>query len=216
MNPNYENIEPLVNYIRANHIKTPLKLEIGLDKVSSDGTTRYFTTKINGDDVTGMVAKALDNKISKAKDTPFKMIVHGCGMDMAFAIQYQLYRKFDSADLGNLIDKNNYAWLGKIANGKYPYEDDFTGFEEMLSEFDEDGKYAECKNFSIALGGYDKWFEISYKGQPVCDCVAGDIQIWGVPSSIKTIMEEKLYIWDDKLKFEEDKCLEEEQEEALE
>lgn len=216
MNPNYENIEPLVNYIRANHIKTPLKLEIGLDKVSSDGTTRYFTTKINGDDVTGMVAKALDNKISKAKDTPFKMIVHGCGMDMAFAIQYQLYRKFDSADLGNLIDKNNYAWLGKIENGKYPYEDDFTGFEEMLSEFDEDGKYAECKNFSIALGGYDKWFEISYKGQPVCACVAGDIQIWGVPSSIKTIMEEKLYIWDDKLKFEEDKCLEEEQEEALE
>ena len=216
MNPNYENIEPLVNYIRANHIKTPLKLEIGLDKVSSDGTTRYFTTKINGDDVTGMVAKALDNKISKAKDTPFKMIVHGCGMDTAFAIQYQLYRKFDSADLGNLIDKNNYAWLGKIENGKYPYEDDFTGFEEMLSEFDEDGKYAECKNFSIALGGYDKWFEISYKGQPVCDCVAGDIQIWGVPSSIKTIMEEKLYIWDDKLKFEEDKCLEEEQEEALE
>lgn len=216
MNPNYENIEPLVNYIRANHIKTPLKLEIGLDKVSSDGTTRYFTTKINGDDVTGMVAKALDNKISKAKDTPFKMIVHGCGMDMAFAIQYQLYRKFDSADLGNLIDKNNYAWLGKIENGKYPYEDDFTGFEEMLSEFDEDGKYAECKNFSIALGGYDKWFGISYKGQPVCDCVAGDIQIWGVPSSIKTIMEEKLYIWDDKLKFEEDKCLEEEQEEALE
>lgn len=216
MNPNYENIEPLVNYIRANHIKTPLKLEIGLDKVSSDGTTRYFTTKINGDDVTGMVAKALDNKISKAKDTPFKMIVHGCGMDMAFAIQYQLYRKFDSADLGNLIDKNNYAWLGKIENGKYPYEDDFTGFEEMLSEFDEDGKYAECENFSIALGGYDKWFEICYKGQPVCDCVAGDIQIWGVPSSIKTIMEEKLYIWDDKLKFEEDKCLEEEQEEALE
>ena len=52
MNPNYENIEPLVNYIRANHIKTPLKLEIGLDKVSSDGMTRYFTTKINGDDVT--------------------------------------------------------------------------------------------------------------------------------------------------------------------
>lgn len=72
MNPNYENIEPLVNYIKANHIKTPLKLEIGLDKVSSDGMTRYFTIKINGDDVTGMVAKALDNKISKAKDTPFK------------------------------------------------------------------------------------------------------------------------------------------------
>ena len=66
MNPNYENIEPLVNYIKANHIKTPLKLEIGLDKVSSDGMTRYFTIKINGDDVTGMVAKALDNKISKA------------------------------------------------------------------------------------------------------------------------------------------------------
>lgn len=215
MNPNYENIEPLVNYIRANHIKTPLKLEIGLDKVSSDGMTRYFTTKINGDDVTGMVAKALDNKISKAKDTPFKMIVHGCGMDMAFAIQYQLYREFASADLGDLIDKNNYAWLGKIKNGKYPYEDDFAGFEKMLRDFDENGKYAECKNFSITLGGYDKWFEISYKGQPVCDCVDGDIQVWGVPDSIKTIMEEKLYIWDDKLKFEEDKCLEEEQEETL-
>lgn len=212
MNPN---IEPLVNYIKANHIKTPLKLEIGLDKVSSDGMTRYFTIKINGDDVTGMVAKALDNKISKAKDTPFKMIVHGCGMDMGFAVQYQLYRAFASADLGDLIDKNNYAWLGKIKNGKYPYEDDFTGFEKMLRDFDENGKYAECKNFSIALGGYDKWFEISYKGQPVCDCVNGDIQVWGVPDSIKTIIEDKLYIWDDKLKFEEDKCLEEEQEETL-
>jgi len=216
MNPNYENIEPLVNYIKANHIKTPLKLEIGLDKVSSDGMTRYFTIKINGDDVTGMVAKALDNKISKAKDTPFKMIVHGCGMDMGFAVQYQLYREFASADLGDLIDKNNYAWLGKIKNGKYPYEDDFVGFEEMLRDFDENGKYAECKNFSIALGGYDKWFEISYKGQPVCDCVDGDIQIWGVSDSTKTIIEDKLYIWDNKLTFEEDKCLEEEQEVVLE
>lgn len=218
MNPNYENIEPLVNYIKANHIKTPLKLEIGLDKVSSDGMTRYFTIKINGDDVTGMVAKALDNKISKAKDTPFKMIVHGCGMDMGFAVQYQLYREFASADLGDLIDKNNYAWLGKIKNGKYPYDNkyNFTSFDKMLRDFDENGKYAECKEFSIALGGYDKWFEISYKGQPVCDCVDGDIQVWGVPDITRNIIENKLYNWDNKLKFEEDKCVEEEQEEVLE
>lgn len=130
--------------------------------------------------------------------------------------QVKLYKEFASADLGDLIDKNNYAWLGKIKNGKYPYEDDFAGFEEMLSEFDENGKYAECKNFSIALGGYDKWFEICYKGQPICDCVDGDIQVWGVSDSTKTIIEDKLYIWDNKLKFEEDKCLEEEQEEVLE
>lgn len=213
-----DKIEPLYNYIKINHIKTPLKLEIGLDKISNDWITRYFTIKINGNNVTGMVANALNVRISKAKDTFCSMIVHGCGMDMAFAIQYQLYKEFASVGLGNLIDRNNYVWLGKIENGKYPYDNkyDFTGFDKMLREFDEDGRYAECKEFSIALGGYDKWFEISYKGQPVCDCVAGDIQIWGVPSSIKTIMEEKLYNWDDKLKFEEDKCLEEEQEEALE
>lgn len=86
----------------------------------------------------------------------------------------------------------------------------------MLRDFDENGKYAECKEFSIALGGYDKWFEISYKGQPVCDCVDGDIQVWGVPDITRNIIENKLYNWDNKLKFEEDKCVEEEQEEVLE
>lgn len=72
------------------------------------------------------------------------------------------------------------------------------------------------KNFQQHWVDMIKWFEISYKGQPVCDCVDGDIQVWGVPDITRNIIENKLYNWDNKLKFEEDKCLEEEQEEVLE
>ena len=70
---------PLINWIKNNNISTPVKLEIGLDKlICHYPETRYFTIKINGHTVTQMVANALGRKISKYGS----IIIHGGGMDM--------------------------------------------------------------------------------------------------------------------------------------
>lgn len=52
----------------------------------------------------------------------------------------------------------------------------FVGLKTALKNFDEDGRYAKCGNWSIANGGYDLWFEIYYDGYTVLQCINGKLQ----------------------------------------
>lgn len=106
---------------RGTNIQMPIQLEIGIDKVSSDGMTRYMTVKIAGQTVTQMVANAIHCKISNAHDTYGSMIVKGSGMDMGFYVQNKMYRAAYQAGYPDMFDKDFYKYLGKRSHGRYPY-----------------------------------------------------------------------------------------------
>lgn len=107
---------------RGTNIEMPIQLEIGLDKVSSDGMTRYMVVKIAGHTVTQMVADAIYCKISNARDTYGDMIVKGVGMDMGFYVQDKMYRAAYRAGYPDMFDSQFYKYLGKRSHGRYPYE----------------------------------------------------------------------------------------------
>ena len=54
----------------------------------------------------------------------------------------------------------------------------FSGLKDVLKTFDEHGwKGSFTREFwTIANGGYDCWFELYYKGQPVASCIAGVLE----------------------------------------
>lgn len=77
----------------------------------------------------------------------------------------------------------------------------FAGLRNVLRKFDEnnwEGEY-KVKNWSIANGGYDKWFELYYNGTPVAECIDGVVTSnFGLPPEdkariIETILE--VYDW---------------------
>lgn len=53
-----------------------------------------------------------------------------------------------------------------------------TEFKKMVERF-YSGKRKEYKSgsWSIAVGGYDCWFQISYNGTPVIECVTGNLYV---------------------------------------
>ena len=113
----------LFTYVAEKNISQPIQLEIGLDKVVYDKTkngndARYFTIKINGENVTQMVAEAVNLKISKAQDTYGSLIIHGSGMDMGFALQDRVYHAACQAGYPNMFDRDIYKYLGKRIPGR--------------------------------------------------------------------------------------------------
>jgi len=104
-------------------IQMPIQLEIGIDKISSDGMTRYMTTRIAGQNVTSMVANAIHCKTSRARDTSGDLVVSGCGMDMGFYVQNSLYHAACRAGYPDMFDEGHYKYLGKRSCGRYPYAD---------------------------------------------------------------------------------------------
>ena len=103
----------IFEFIKNQGLKTPVQLEIDMiklkkDPVSQGNDKRYLKTYLNGMDVTGMVAKAIDKKISKSRDAYGTLIISGCGMDMFFAVQYQLYRCAEQYGYHNMVDRNVY------------------------------------------------------------------------------------------------------------
>lgn len=54
-------------------------------------------------------------------------------------------------------------------------ETKFTGLKTVLRRHSESGRIERLKNWSIAPGGYDLQWEICYLGQPVMQCIAGEI-----------------------------------------
>lgn len=53
----------------------------------------------------------------------------------------------------------------------------FYGLKHVLRKFDEHGWKGSFKHsaWEIANGGYDQWFVVYYQGEPVVDCIAGEL-----------------------------------------
>lgn len=117
----------IYNYVSRNNIKTPIKLEIGLDKIVYDRThngndAKYLRVFIEGKDVTTMIANAINLKMSYAKGSYGCLIIHGTGMDIGFALQDRMYRAAYQAGYPDMFDRDFYTYLRKKHNGKYPYQ----------------------------------------------------------------------------------------------
>lgn len=106
----------LDSYVK-NHQMNEVKFRVGIDKISSDGMTRYMHFFIGESDVTGMLANVAGYKVSRAQNTYGSMIVHGCGMDMAFSVIMSLKHVSAIPD----VYKENYDYLGTRKRGKYVY-----------------------------------------------------------------------------------------------
>lgn len=107
----------LFDFVIRKNIQMPVKLEIGLEREVKGTNTRYFKIFINRQDVTTMVAGAINGKLSKAKDTYNCLIVHGCGMDMGEAVQSAVYIAAVQAGYKDMFEKTAYKYLGKRIAG---------------------------------------------------------------------------------------------------
>jgi len=48
--------------------------------------------------------------------------------------------------------------------------------KQALITFDHNGRSGQRGSWSVVNGGYDLWFEISYNGMPIVDCVDGELE----------------------------------------
>ena len=117
----------LFDYVISNKISTPIKLGIGLHRVSYDrdhcgNDARYMKVYIEGKGVTQMVAEATNLGMSNAKDTKGCLIIHGSGIDIAFALQNRVSQKAIQAGYAQMFDRGGYEYLGRYKNGKYEYK----------------------------------------------------------------------------------------------
>ncbi len=108
----------LFAFITDKNITQPIQLEIGLDKVVYDkrrcgNDARYLTVKIGGENVTQMVAEAVNLKVSKAQSAYGSLIIHGSGMDMGLALQDRIYSAACRAGYPDMFDRDVYKYLGK-------------------------------------------------------------------------------------------------------
>jgi hypothetical protein len=127
----------LFEHIKENGVETPVKFEIEIVKVLEEGMKRLMRVYIDGDEVTDMVARALNRSIDPKTEC---LIVRGCRMDMALDIQNRLH--YAALDIQNrlhyaaeragypdMIDEQSY----KLYDGNEPdYEDGF--------EYEDDGR----------------------------------------------------------------------------
>ena len=106
--------EKLISWMKSNNmIDKETKLDLRLEKIVKDrygngNDSRYFRCFINGNDVSQMLADFVHLKHSTAKATNGCVIVHGCGMDMAFWLQYRVYNKAVSLNYLKMFDSDKY------------------------------------------------------------------------------------------------------------
>ena len=104
----------LDSFVKRNHMEQ-VKFRVGLDNVSSDGMTRYMHFYIGEHDVTGMIANVCNYKLSQARNSYGSLIVHGCGMDMAFSVITNIKSKSAFPD----VYSESSDYLGKKKRSKY-------------------------------------------------------------------------------------------------
>ncbi|MGN0414433.1 MAG: hypothetical protein ACI4FX_02950 [Agathobacter sp.] len=97
-----------------------IQLEIGLDKIANrnhpDGNqSRYFHVFVDGKDVTKEIAEFAGLRMSVSGS----LIVHGCGMDMAFWLQHRVYQRACMKGHPDLFDPDLYKYLGRRRGGRY-------------------------------------------------------------------------------------------------
>lgn len=81
----------LIDYVIQNNIPQPVELKIGIVKVVPDryrqgNDARYMRVYIGDIEVSRMVAEFTGLKVSHSRNTYETVIIHGCGMDMCFAL----------------------------------------------------------------------------------------------------------------------------------
>lgn len=104
------------NYVKSLGL-SEVKFKIGIDKVSSDGMTRYMHVYLGEHDVTGIVAHDCGYRLSTARNSYNSIIVRGCGMDMGFAVAYNIKSHSSMPE----IYSEYYDYLGLKKRGKYEY-----------------------------------------------------------------------------------------------
>lgn len=107
-------IKDLVSIIHGSSNRSmPFRLTLTLDKVASDGTSRYFKVYVDEIDVTALVAEIASYRLSAARNTTGDIIVHGCGMDMAFSVVHTVGGYVNQL-FPDLIDDQYYNYRSKL------------------------------------------------------------------------------------------------------
>lgn len=109
----------LFKFVKAQGFKCPIELDIDMRKWVKDpakqgNDRRYLRVLIRGRDVTRMVANAIDQPMSRRKDAPNTMIVHGCGMDMFFWVQNTVSKKAARAGYDGMFHDHRYRDISFI------------------------------------------------------------------------------------------------------
>lgn len=81
------------------------------DRYGNGNDARYFRCFLNGNDISQMVADFVHMKHSTAKTTNGCVIVHGCGMDMAFYLQNEAYRAGERNGYPKMFNSQFYNLL---------------------------------------------------------------------------------------------------------
>lgn len=105
-------MKTLFEYVLRKGIEQPIRLEIKLDEVVYDRTgneqdARFFNVRINGKDVTQLVADTVGCKVSTVKNA-YVLIIYGSGTDMGFYIQNAIYHAACAEGYPNMFDQGNY------------------------------------------------------------------------------------------------------------
>lgn len=108
-----EVFDTFLRFAEEQGLTVPFKFGVRLCKVAKDGTVRYLRLYIGTLEVTGMVANILGKKVSRAKDTYGCLIVHGCGMDMAFAVVDSLWQRALTMGAHVYFDHTDYIFIDK-------------------------------------------------------------------------------------------------------
>ena len=81
----------LTDYVIKNNIPQPIKLKIQIVKICPDrhrqgNDARYMRVWIDNTEVSRMVSEYTGLTLSKSRNAYETVIIHGCGMDMCFAL----------------------------------------------------------------------------------------------------------------------------------
>ena len=111
---NRESVKSLAQILLDSNIDKPIRLNIGLRKVSRDGMSRYMRVYLGNRDITKLVIGALDGKMSKAKDSYGCIIIKGTGMDMGYYLLERIDNALSYCGFNNLINRKEYNYLGRL------------------------------------------------------------------------------------------------------
>ena len=111
-------MDTLIQWVKENNNEKSIRLSLKLEKIVRDRSgrgndARYFRCFIDNHDVSVMVANLIGRNYSKAtkNNTRNCVIVHGCGMDMAFWLQSKVYRAAYEAGYTEMFDNQKYNLL---------------------------------------------------------------------------------------------------------
>ena len=102
----------LAKLIEREKIKKPVRLEIKLLKLTNrldpnGNQRRYFNVKLNDIEISQTIADLTGLHLSNAKDlSEPAVIIRGCGMDMALALQLDVKSKMNQEGYKDYIDSD--------------------------------------------------------------------------------------------------------------